>query len=102
MIKNRLVSPLKASCFPLLANRIAGRCLLNAKCRSLCARDNLLTALFIVTSLLNSGCAGVGVTHDPPGDPVTSSPWTIKAENTKPGTTEWQNTNPATNREIEG
>lgn len=53
--------------------------------------------------VLYSGCAGLQppkLAADSQG--LTSAPWTIRAENAKPGTTDWQITNPATNHEIEG
>ncbi len=64
------------------------------------SKGAVFLATLVVASSLNSGCAGGGVARDLGG--VLSARWTIKAENTKLGTTAWQITNPATNREIEG
>ncbi|HKW35527.1 MAG TPA: N,N-dimethylformamidase beta subunit family domain-containing protein [Candidatus Acidoferrum sp.] len=69
--------------------------------RSLFAQAVFL-AVVLTPSLLNSGCTGAGVTVEEPNAELTSAPWTIKAENAKPGTTRWQLTNAARGREIEG
>lgn len=50
--------------------------------------------------MLNYGCAGRGFFPVPFPEP--STPWTIKAENAKPGSADWQLVNPARNHEIEG
>src|SRR5262249_5019660 len=77
------------------------RCSLGRRCRSLFTRAVFLAA-FVTPNLLNSGCTGAGVTLDEPSAQLKSAPWTIKAENAKPGTTNWQITNAANGREIEG
>lgn len=68
-------------------------------------REAIKFLIGAATSLLNSGCASNGVPENPvlPHVPApTTSSWTIRRENAKPGTTEWRITNPANLREIEG
>jgi hypothetical protein len=51
-------------------------------------------------ALLNFGCSRNYLIFRPALYP--SAPWTIKTENAKPGSADWQLTDLATNREIEG
>jgi hypothetical protein len=54
----------------------------------------------IAASLFNCGCASIEFTPKPSIEP--SAPWTIKAENAKPGSTDWHLTDAAEEGEIEG
>lgn len=54
----------------------------------------------LTPGLLISGCTSSAYFPLPELKP--SAPWTIKAENAKPGSTDWRLTNPARNEEIEG
>lgn len=56
--------------------------------------------MLAAAGLLNCGCSSSAFVPSPSLE--HSAPWTIKAENAKPGSTGWQLTNPAKNREIEG
>lgn len=65
--------------------------------------QRVLPILFLGLAALMAGCGGsTQVAVTPSNTTNTSGPNPIKAENAKPGTSDWQLTNPATNREIEG
>lgn len=74
------------------------------KSRPLCLgfKATGLVSALVIASLQISGCSEAGVVQKPVGTQIVSAPWTIMAENTKPGTTTWQITDPATKHEIEG
>ena len=63
-------------------------------------RGLLVAAPALLLAMATAGCTR--------SDPVTAAPptpaasWTVKAENAKPGSTDWHLTNPAKDREIEG
>lgn len=57
-------------------------------------------AALTAASVFSFGCSGSDFAPNP--SLQSYAPWTIKAENAKPGSTDWPLTHPAKNEEIEG